>query len=140
MILILIFAALVLIGVVLAIIGDRAYGTFYYFSAVFGTLLIIFSGIILTACVVVISIDHLDCVEDKNIKLNQMQYESLLKEKELAESSTHDDIGRITVTKDIVEWNKEVYKQKRAVERKWINWFYSKRVVDELTYIDMSWE
>lgn len=140
MILVLIFAALVIIGVILAIIGDKAYGVFYDFSAVFGTLLAIFSGVIFVACVIFISIGHLDCVEDKTIKLNQMKYESLLKEKELAESSTHDDIGRITVTKDIVEWNQEVYTQKRAVERKWINWFYSKRIVDELKYIEMSWE
>lgn len=140
MILILIFAALVIIGVILAVIGDNTYGSLSDFACITGMLLLIFFGIFLVSSGIMIGIWHFDGLEDREIELNQMQYESLLKEKELAKSSEHDDIGRITVTKDIVAWNKEVYKQKRAVERKWINWFYSKRVVDELKYIDMGWE
>lgn len=140
MILILIFSALVIIGVILAIIGGNTYGNIADYAEIIGMVLAIFFGIFLISGGIMIGIEHLDEREDRVIELNQMRYESLLKEKELAESSTHDDIGRITVTKDILEWNQEVYGQKRAVERKWVNWFYSKRVVDELKYIDMSWE
>lgn len=140
MIIILILVALFLIGALLSAIGWNTYGGISDSIAAIGTALLIFFGIILICCVLPIAIWHSDGIEDKEIELNRMRYESLLKEKELAESSTHDDIGRITVTKDIVAWNQEVYKQKRAVERKWINWFYSKRVVDELKYIDMGWE
>ena len=140
MILTLIFAAVILIGTILTIIGWNTYGEISDDVMVLGVTLFTCFGVILMVCGILIGIEHSDGAEDKAIKLNQMKYESLLEEKELAESSTHDDIGRIMVTKDILEWNQNVYKHKRAVERKWINWFYSKRVVDELHYIDMSWE
>lgn len=140
MILTLIFLCLLTLGIVLMFVGDNINS--YYDADIFvsGMTLAIVFGLILLFCVGLIINEHLDGYENKTIELNRMEYEGLIQEKELTMNSEHDDVGRITVTKDIVEWNQDVYSAKRALERKWVNWFYSKRIVDELHYIDMSFD
>lgn len=140
MILTLIFLGLLTLGIVLMFVGVNING--YYDDDIFisGMTLAIVFGIVLLICVGLIINEHLDGYENKAIELNRLEYEGLIQEKELAMNSEHDDVGRITVTKDIVKWNQDVYSAKRALERKWVNWFYSKRIVDELHYIDMSFD
>lgn len=140
MILTLILLGLVFLGIFLMIVGPKISRYYDDDICLIGMTLSIFFGIILLICLCLISIEHLDAYESKAIELDRMEYEALMQEKELAMNSEYDDIGRITVTKDIVEWNKKVYTSKRAIDHKWINWFHSKRIVDELHYIDMSFD
>lgn len=47
-------------------------------------------------------------------------------------------VSKVTVIKDVQEWNSDVYSQKYWSESPWTNWFYSEEIVDSLEYIEME--
>lgn len=91
-------------------------------------------GVILALFMIVIS----HCAIDKTITEYQMKHDSIVKEVEALEQDTDEKISRVTVIKDVKEWNSDVYSQKYWSESPWTNWFCSKEVVDSLEYIEME--
>lgn len=72
---------------------------------------------------------------DATIEENRIEYESLCQRYEIV-TSEYEDVSKSDVIKDIAEWNKKVYSTKHWAYNPWTNWFYSKRVADELKMIE----
>ena len=72
---------------------------------------------------------------DAVIEENRIEYESLCQRYEIV-TSEYEDVSKSDVIKDIAEWNKNVYSEKHWAYNPWTNWFYSKRVADELEMIE----
>jgi hypothetical protein len=72
---------------------------------------------------------------DARIEENRIEYEALCERQEIVESE-YEDVSKSDVIKDIAEWNKKVYSTKHWANNPWTNWFYSKRVADELKMIE----
>lgn len=75
------------------------------------------------------------CGVSATIERNRISYESLCKRNEII-SSNYEDVSRSEVIKDVAEWNKSVYSYKYWAYNPWTNWFYSKRIADELEMIE----
>lgn len=78
------------------------------------------------------------CVINQTITKYQIKHDSIVKELEALEQDTDEKVSRVTVIKDVQEWNSDVYSQKYWSKSPWTNWFYSKEVVDSLEYIEME--
>lgn len=72
---------------------------------------------------------------DATIEENRIEYESLCERQEII-NSEYEDVSKSDVIKDIAEWNKDVYNYKHWAYNPWTNWFYSKRVADDLKMIE----
>lgn len=72
---------------------------------------------------------------DAQIEENRIEYESLCERRDVA-MSEYEDVSKSDVINDIAEWNKMVYSSKHWAYNPWTNWFYSRRVVDELEMIE----
>ena len=72
---------------------------------------------------------------DAQIEENRIEYESLCQRYEIV-TSEYEDVSKSDVIKDIAEWNKDVYSCKHWAYNPWTNWFYSKRVADDLKMIE----
>lgn len=72
---------------------------------------------------------------DARIEENRIEYESLCQRYEIV-TSEYEDVSKSDVIKDIAEWNKNVYSEKHWANNPWTNWFYSKRVADDMKMID----
>lgn len=72
---------------------------------------------------------------DAIIEENRIEYESLCKRNEIV-ASEYEDVSKSDVIKDITEWNKSVYSYKHWAYNPWTNWFYSKRVADQMEMIE----
>ena len=83
-----------------------------------------------------ISMSH--CAVDTTIAVNQMEHDSIVKEIEALEQDVDEKVSKVTVIKDVKEWNSDVYVIKYWSESPWTNWFYNKEVVDSLEYIEME--
>ena len=73
--------------------------------------------------------------ENKNIEMNNIEYESLCQRLEIV-NSEYEDMSKSDVIKDVSEWNKMVLEKKYWSKNPWTSWFFSQKVVDELKYID----
>lgn len=76
---------------------------------------------------------------DAHIEENRIEYESLCERQEVV-MSEYEDVSKSDVIKDIAEWNQNVYSYKHWAYNPWTNWFYSKRVADELEMIERKTE
>ena len=72
---------------------------------------------------------------DATIEENRIEYESLCERYEIV-TSEYEDASKSDVIKDIAEWNKDVYSYKHWAYNLWTNWFYSKRVADDMKMIE----
>ena len=98
-------------------------------------------GLLFTACggilaftmSILIIINHVGV--DATIEKNKIEYESLCERYEIV-TSEYEDVSKSDVIKDIAEWNKKVYSEKYWAYNPWTNWFYSKRIVDDLKMIE----
>ena len=72
---------------------------------------------------------------DATIEKNKIEYESLCERYEIV-TSEYEDVSKSDVIKDIAEWNKKVYSEKYWAYNPWTNWFYSRRIVDDLKMIE----
>ena len=73
--------------------------------------------------------------ENKNIEMNNVEYESLCQRLEIV-NSEYEDMSKSDVIKDVSEWNKMVLEKKYWAKNPWTSWFFSQKVVDDLKYID----
>ena len=73
--------------------------------------------------------------ENKNIEMNNIEYESLCNRLEIV-NSDYEDMSKSDVIKDVSEWNKMVLEKKYWSKNPWTSWFFSQKVVNELKYID----
>ena len=73
--------------------------------------------------------------ENKNIEMNNIEYESLCQRLEII-NSDYEDMSKSDVIKDVSEWNKLVLEKKYWAKNPWTSWFLSQKVVDNLKYID----
>ena len=89
--------------------------------------------IFLIGCIIGIICVH--AVENKNIEMNNIEYESLCQRLEIV-NSEYEDMSKSDVIKDVSEWNKMVLEKKYWSKNPWTSWFFSQKVVDELKYID----
>lgn len=80
--------------------------------------------ICLICCIIGIICAHVG--ENKNIEINNIEYESLCNRLEIVNSDYE----------DVSEWNKMVLEKKYWSKNPWTSWFFSQKVVDELKYID----
>ena len=72
--------------------------------------------------------------ENKNIEMNNVEYESLCNRLEIV-NSEYEDMSKSDVIKDVSEWNKMVLEKKYWSKNPWTSWFFSQKVVDDLKYI-----
>lgn len=128
-----IFVAVLVVSIVLLVI---AYNNYIDWMLLIGVVFIVFSGVGAIFSLVMIAINH--CAIDQKITKYQMKHDSIVKEVEALEQNTDEKVSRVTVIKDVQEWNSDVYSQKYWSESPWTNWFYSKEVVDSLEYIEME--
>lgn len=128
-----IFVVILVASVILHKIGDNSgIDWLCIVSFILGVLSVI--SIIVALCR--ISMSH--CTVDTTIAVNQMEHDSIVKEVEALEQDTNEKVSRVTVIKDVQEWNSAVYVIKYRAESPWTNWFYSKEVADSLEYIEME--
>lgn len=128
-----IFVAVLVASIVLLVI---AYNNCIDWMLLIGVVFIVFSGVGAIFSLVMIATNH--CAIDQKITKYQMKHDSIVKEVEALEQDTDEKVSRVTVIKDVQEWNSDVYSQKYWSESPWTNWFYSKEVVDSLEYIEME--
>ena len=88
--------------------------------------------ICLIGCIIGILCAH--AVENKNIEMNNIEYESLCQRLEIV-NSEYEDMSKSDVIKDVSEWNKMVLEKKYWSKNPWTSWFFSQKVVNELKYI-----
>lgn len=128
-----IFVAVLVVSIVLSVI---AYNKCIDWMCIIGAVFITLSGVGTIFSLVMIVTNHYAI--DKTIAVNQMEHDFIVKEVEALEQDTDEKVSRVTVIKDVQEWNSAVYSQKYWSESPWTNWFYSKEVVDSLEYIEME--
>ena len=87
----------------------------------------------LICCIVGIICAHVG--ENKNIEMNNIEYEGLCQRLEIV-NSEYEDMSKSDVIKDVSEWNKMVLEKKYWSKNPWTSWFFSQKVVDELKYIE----
>lgn len=98
-------------------------------------------GLLSTVCGGVIAFSMVICIicahvgVDAQIEENRIEYESLCERYEIV-TSEYEDVSKSDVIKDIAEWNKKVYSEKYWAYNPWTNWFYSRRIVDDLKMIE----
>lgn len=126
-----IMIVLVVIGVLMAIIGDGKGKDLLIIGGIFQA---IFAGIALIILVSVIISAHV--FDSKKIADNKMEYEALCKRVEII-NSDYEDVSKSDIIKDVAKWNKKVYSEKYWGKNIWTSWFYDQDVVDELEYIDL---
>lgn len=98
-------------------------------------------GFLLFACgalagfimICIIMIAHIGV--DAQIEKNRIEYEALCERLEIV-NSNYEDVSKSDAIKDVADWNKNVYSYKHWTYNPWTNWFYSKRVADELEMIE----
>lgn len=128
-----IFVVVLVVSIVLSVIADNKY---IDWMLIIGAIFITLSGVGAIFSLVMIVTNHYAI--DKTIAVNQMEHDSIVKEVEALEQDTDEKVSRVTVIKDVQEWNSAIYSQKYWSESPWTNWFYSKEVVDSLEYIEME--
>ena len=95
------------------------------------------SFVFLICCIIGIICAHVG--ENKNIEMNNIEYESLCNRLEIV-NSDYEDMSKSDVIKDVSEWNKMVLEKKYWSKNPWTSWFFSQKVVDDLKYIDYKYE
>lgn len=99
---------------------------------VIGALMSVVGGVTLFIMVFIVIVAHIGV--DTAIERNRIKYDSLCERYEII-TSEYEDISRSDIIKDIAEWNMSVYSHKYWAYNPWTNWFYSRRVADELELI-----
>lgn len=126
---------LTIIALVATIIGIWIFYKAEYDGVIMGigTLLAVCGGITAVILAFVIFCEHIGV--DARIEENRIEYESLCERNEIV-ASEYEDVSKSDVIKDIAEWNRKVYSYKHWAYNPWTNWFYSKRVADQMEMIE----
>ena len=125
---------LTIIALVATIIGVWIYCKGEYGDAFMGigALFAVCGGVTAFIMAIIILIEHVGV--DARIETNRIEYESLCERNEIV-ASEYEDVSKSDVIKDIAEWNQNVYSYKHWAYNPWTNWFYSKRVADQMEMI-----
>lgn len=128
-----IFVAVLVVSIILYRIAENSdVGWLYIVSVILAFLSVI------SIIVALYNISTSHYAVDATITVKQMEHDSIVKEVDALEQDTDEKVSRVTVIKDVNEWNSDVYVIKYCAESPWTNWFYSKEVVDSLEYIEME--
>ena len=127
---ILIIIAILMIPVGVWMVRKDKYEGIVY---VLGLLFAVCGGLIAFIMAMVIIVNHVGV--DATIEENRIEYESLCQRYEIV-TSEYEDVSKSDVIKDIADWNKDVYSYKHWANNPWTNWFYSKRVADDMKMIE----
>lgn len=128
-----IFVVVLVVSIILHRIAENSdIGWLYIVSFILAFLSVI------SIIVALYKISTTHCCIDCTMTVNQMEHDSIVKEVEALEQDTDEKVSRVTVIKDVQEWNSAVYVIKYRAESPWTNWFYSKEVADSLEYIEME--
>lgn len=133
MIIILIFAIMLVVGIVLV----RKYNEDWNNLSALGYLLTTFGSVAISISLLILIVNH--TTADKTIQQNKIDYNGLCKRYEIIKSE-YEDVSKSQVIADITEWNKDVYNTKYWAENPWTNWFNPKSVADNLAYIPLEGE
>lgn len=94
-------------------------------------------GIIwLIVCIMFIIVAHCTIINNINISNDQYEREAIEKQVECL-SSNYEDVSKTTVIQKAYDWNKKVYNAQYWSNNIWTNWFWSKKYVDSLEYIEL---
>ncbi len=126
---------LTILVVIVTIIGIVMLNKSEYDGIVYGLglLFTVCGGLVTFIMVICIIIAHVGV--DAQIEENRIEYESLCQRYEIV-TSEYEDVSKSDVIKDIAEWNKKVYRIKHWAYNPWTNWFYSKRIADDMKMIE----
>lgn len=97
------------------------------------SLIIGFMGTIIFVIIII----YANVAADKDIHDSQLEYESIVKQVECI-NTEYEDVSKTTVIQNVYDWNKEVYNAKYWSENPWTNWFWNKKYVDSLKYIELE--
>lgn len=98
-----------------------------------GTSLVVCGGVTAFIMTIIIFVEHVGV--EVRIEKNRIKYESLCERNEIVVSE-YEDVSKSDVIKDIAEWNQNVYSYKHWAYNPWTNWFYSKRIADQMEMIE----
>ena len=126
---------LTILVVIVTIIGIVMLNKSEYDGIVYGLglLFTVCGGLVTFIMVICIIIAHVGV--DAQIEENRIEYESFCQRYEIV-TSEYEDVSKSDVIKDIAEWNKKVYRIKHWAYNPWTNWFYSKRIADDMKMIE----
>lgn len=102
----------------------------YCFSIILFVIGIIWS---ITCCSFIVG-SHI--MTDKFIYDNNLERASIVKQVECL-SSDYEDVSKTTVIQKVYDWNKEVHNAQYWSDNIWTNWFWSKKYVESLEYIEL---
>ena len=133
MLLVIIFAIIMIVGLVLLWLDERSsYGSD---ALGYGGAAAFFIGLLpLAISVVIIIISH--ACPDRQIASNSIKRDGIMKKVEILKSD-YEDISKTSVIEEVIDWNRMVTHEKYGIEDPWLSWFHSKKVVDQLEYIDI---
>ncbi len=125
MIVLLIVIVATVFGMILSCKSER-------FESLGGTLVIV-GSVITFIMIMMILFEHIGV--SARIEEKRIEYESLCERYEII-TSEYEDVSKSDVIKDIAEWNQDVYTYKHWAHNPWTNWFYSRKLADELEMIE----
>ena len=131
MILTLLSVGMLVVGVVMYASNECVTHDLYAYSIV----LMILGTTASFICMIAISCTHFRANQD--IYKAQMEYETLLRQLEVSKNSTN-TLTYVTATENIIQWNVWVADEKYYQNNVFTSWFYSKKYVDSLEYIEVE--
>ena len=74
---------------------------------------------------------------DSDIYTAKLEYDAIVKQVECI-NSDYEDVSKAAVIQRVYEWNKKVYNAKYWSNNPLTNWFWNKKYVDSLEYIELE--
>ena len=74
---------------------------------------------------------------DRDIYTAKLEYDAIAKQVECI-NSDYEDVSKAAVIQRVYEWNKKVYNAKYWSNNPLTNWFWNKKYVDSLEYIELE--
>lgn len=130
----LIFLGFIILGTLCIAPWEKLWPYCDFFS-ILGSICLAFGIVGSIVCSLFIITTH--AMTDKSIHDNQIEHDALVAQVD-AINTDYEDVSTTQVIANVAKWNKFVYNNRYWSENKWTNWFYSKKVVDDLKYIDME--
>lgn len=74
---------------------------------------------------------------DSDIYTAKLEYDAIVKQAECI-NSDYEDVSKAEVIQRVYEWNRKVYTAKYWSSNPLTNWFWNKKYVDSLEYIELE--
>lgn len=138
MIIILMAITILILGIIGMVISEKDIIHSYSINDTLGVIsFMLFAGSTFITMILLIAILLTNVCANHDIQKSKFEYDSLIARLEVI-NSDYEDVSKSDVIKDIYEWNKSVYNEKYWGNNAWTNWFYNKRYVDSLEYIEID--